>query len=314
MDILKSWWTTPSAGPSARPSAGPSAGPDVHPALLSLQQGRSLEERYNLHKGFASHEGFTTPEGFAVKDKNAQEAQKRKLRQTHIQRTLSDVSSAHKTLAQTVTSYKPSTKSKNIYVTEMLTSDPNKVSTEYIGCYVNTSLTQQTDLVSNVNVDMCKMRAADLGVAGFALGNGVGSTQRCYVASDLQKTKSGGVYMRPNVAYTFAPPTNFVATKCRLGKNGQLFFVNNKNENAYWEEKEIIGCDKERGGGIKLKSAIYGANWSPPSVKTFLDAETETDDIKGTFQDPNPITNQQPRSVPETGERPSNVIFADAPQ
>ena len=187
----------------------------------------------------------------------------------------------------------------------MLTSDPTKVSAEYIGCYVNTSLTQQTDLVSNVNADMCKMRAVDLGVAGFALGNGVGSTQRCYVASDLQKAKSGGVYMRPTVAYTFAPPTNFVATKCRLGKNGQVFFVNNENKNAYWEEKEIKGCDKERGGGIKLKSAIYGANWSPPSVKTVLDTETVTDDIKGTFQDPNPITNQQPRSEPETGVIPT---------
>ena len=74
---------------------------------------------------------------------------------------------------------------KNLYVTQM--AAPGDVDAKYEGCY-KASLDQQglefqTDIGHKSTIARCALRAADMGLDGFALGKGGEGKAKCYVAT-----------------------------------------------------------------------------------------------------------------------------------
>jgi hypothetical protein len=83
---------------------------------------------------------------------------------------------------------------KNIYVTSLTGTDG--ITTKYEGCYDvgdNTGLEYQADIGKKSTVSACATRASDLGLDGFALGDGGEGTSKCYVASNgVEQAKGPG--------------------------------------------------------------------------------------------------------------------------
>ena len=74
---------------------------------------------------------------------------------------------------------------KNVYVTQM--TDPGDVDATYEGCYKASNDSQglvfQTDIGDKSTIARCALRAADMGLDGFALGKGGEGKAKCYVAT-----------------------------------------------------------------------------------------------------------------------------------
>ena len=140
----------------------------------------------------------------------------------------------------------------------------NEITVDKEGCYKTagaSGLENQADM-TDVSVQTCKIRASDLGYAGFAIRKNSSGQFGCYLTNDIAQAKSGGIATKAETSYAFK--TSSDANKGGLLANGQIGIYNNTIDNNLITDLDgIAGCDA-KGNGLLINEqsvvATYGSN------------------------------------------------------
>jgi hypothetical protein len=151
----------------------------------------------------------------------------------------SDYATAYKALMDKTQGYMTSSDNinrkinKNVYVNRA--NDLENVVPTRVGCYrttniaddANAGLLYQSDLGTSVSAETCRVRAADLGHAAYALRRGVTDTTNslCYTGKNMNNATAAGFAYKIITAYEFS--TKEGANLCTLLYNGQIGLWNN---------------------------------------------------------------------------------------
>ena len=219
----------------------------------------------NIIEGYSGMIGTPT----AVDDVNSQGLRNYNLKQSNLDRKLSEYATTHNSLMSRTREYIDSasetqSKNYNFMVGYQSYNDPQQPHTR-VGCYNyqgSSGLTYQPDLGANATMQSCKIRATDLGKTVFAMRG----SKQCYIGSDVNAAKRGGVGYTPVTAAVLVSSADTSINKAQFLNSGALGIFNSatvSNTTMPLYANGITGvpnCNDWAGGNIMIESATYGGN------------------------------------------------------
>jgi hypothetical protein len=211
-------------------------------------------------------EGFDTIASTQTNAKNNAELADTTLNSMDFAKKIDRYKSEYPSLLAKARSYTQGTdRTKNVKAAAELNRDIGMkydITTNKEGCYkqsAGAALEYQAD-IKDVNLDTCKMRALDLGYAGFSIKN-AGGQLGCYLTNSVDAAKSDGIATKPMTSFAFK--TNSSANMGSLLKNGQIGIFQDKiTNNVTTDLVAVAGCSMSGKSDINTSSivATYGGN------------------------------------------------------
>ncbi|MAH20816.1 MAG: hypothetical protein CMB96_05215 [Flavobacteriaceae bacterium] len=153
-------------------------------------------------------------------------------------------------------------------------TDPSFNKADWLGCYKNIAgnFEQQSDLPDSDDLEVCRVRAADLGRSAFYINNSHCYTAKSGVTVDTIK-KSGELATVPRVSKViferdsvdngaFGIMSNSQFGLGTLPSGASNFGLDVQNVEMWDQFPGVEGCiaNSQYGGGINITSATWGAN------------------------------------------------------
>ena len=212
-------------------------------------------------------EGFDTIASTQTNAKNSAELADTTAYSTDFATKIDRYQTEYPSLLADARSYTQGTdRTKNQKATDDLNADIGikyEITTDKEGCYkqsAGAALEYQAD-ITDVSLYTCKMRASDLGYAGFSIKKNASGQLGCYLTNSVDGAKSDGIATKPVTSFAFK--TSSTANMGALLQNGQIGIFQDKIDNDITTDLDgVAGCNMRGSSGINTKSivATYGGN------------------------------------------------------